>query len=52
MEKFVLTLKIKRYKPRHNFLFDDGEFRPKTEKSAKVYRRRQKHRNQGAADQF
>lgn len=52
MKSIVLTLKIKRFKPRHNFLFDDGEFRPKTEKLAKAYRRREKHRGKSLVDQY
>lgn len=47
MKREVLSFKIQRTKPRAKFLFEDGEFRPKQEKSAKAYRRRDKHRQVG-----
>lgn len=47
MKREVLTFKIPQTKPRHRFLFEDGEFKPKQEKLAKVYRRRDKHRRSG-----
>lgn len=42
-----IKFKIVRLKPRKSFLFTDGEFKPKTEKNAKAYRRQKKHRNTG-----
>lgn len=47
MKREVLTFKIPQTKPRHRFLFEDGEFKPKQEKLAKAYRRRDKHRRSG-----
>lgn len=45
----VITIKIKQ-KRRAEFLFNDGEFRPRSEKSAKQYRRREKHRGKSYDD--
>lgn len=39
----VITIKIKQ-KRRADFLFNDGEFKPRSEKCAKQYRRQEKHR--------
>lgn len=44
MKREVVSFKIQRPKRRHQFLFNDGEFRPKCELKAKVYRRQEKHR--------
>jgi len=43
MKREVISLKIQRTKRRTDFLFNDGEFRPRSEKSAKQYRRREKY---------
>jgi hypothetical protein len=47
MKREVLTFKVERPKYRVKFLFNDGEFKPKQEKLAKVYRRQAKHRQHG-----
>lgn len=47
MKREIIKFTVKKTKPRHDFLFNDGEFKPKQEKLAKVYRRQQKHRNAG-----
>lgn len=44
MKREVITFKISRPKQRTKFLFTEGEFRPKSEKVAKAYRRQSKHR--------
>jgi hypothetical protein len=46
VKREVISFKIPRPKHRADFLFNDGEFKPKSEKIAKAYRRREKHRNQ------
>lgn len=46
MKREVMTFKLVRQKRRADFLFNDGEFKPRSEKSAKLYRRREKHRGQ------
>lgn len=43
IKREVITIKVKQ-KRRAQFLFNDGEFRPRSEKSVKQYRRRDKHR--------
>lgn len=50
MKREVLSFKVQRIKPRAKFLFEDGEFKPKQEKFAKAYRRRDKHRLKGDYD--
>lgn len=45
MKREVIVLKLERPKHRAQFLFNDGEFRPKKEKSIKGYSRREKYRN-------
>ncbi len=45
MKAESFTKKFTREKKRAQFLFNDGEFKPRTEFSAKVYRRREKHIN-------
>lgn len=44
MKREVFTVKMPRQKKRAQFLFNDGEFKPKKEKQATEYRRREKHR--------
>jgi hypothetical protein len=46
MKREVITGKMPRQKRRAQFLFNDGEFRPKKEKQATEYRRRPKNRRQ------
>jgi hypothetical protein len=41
----TLTLVVPRVRRRAKFLFNDGEFKPRTEKKAKAYARREKHRD-------
>ena len=45
MKREVMTFKVQRSKRRTDFLFNDGEFRPRSEKSTKTYRRKEKHRS-------
>lgn len=45
MKREIIQVKVPRAKRRHQFLFNDGEFKPKQEKLAKIYRRQQKHRS-------
>lgn len=44
MKREILTVKTPKPKRRHQFLFNDGEFKPRQENIAKAYRRREKHR--------
>ena len=41
----ILTLIIPRQRRRAQFLFNDGEFKPRIEKKAKAYCRRGKYRD-------
>lgn len=45
MKREIIVVKIDRPKRRAQFLFNDGEFKPKKEKSIKGYSRREKYRN-------
>lgn len=45
MKREVLNIKAERQKRRAQFLFNDGQYRPKAEKSVKTFRRQPKHRN-------
>lgn len=49
IKREVITFKIKQ-KRRTDFLFNDGEFKPRSEKCAKQYRRREKHRDKFLED--
>lgn len=46
MKREILSFKLERPKRRAQFLFNDGEFKPRSEKSVKQFRRRDKHRKQ------
>jgi hypothetical protein len=41
-----IKFKIVRLKPRKSFLYTDGQYKPKQEKSAKAFRRHDKHRRE------
>lgn len=43
MEKFTIKFKAPKQKRRADFLFNDGEFKPRTERNAKVWRRKVKN---------
>lgn len=43
MKQEIIIGKIVKAKRRHQFLFNDGEFKPRLEKSAKSYRRKEKY---------
>ena len=45
MKREIIDIKFERPRRRHQFLFNDGEFKPKKENIAKAYRRREKHRD-------
>jgi hypothetical protein len=45
MKREVITVTVERQKRRAQFLFNDGEFRPRQEKIAKMYRRQDKHKH-------
>lgn len=49
MKREIFSVKVKRFKPRAQFLFNDGEFKPKTAKSGKKFVRREKVR-QGSGE--
>lgn len=44
MKREILQFKVPRKPARTDFLFNDGEFRPRKEAVAKQYRRQDKHR--------
>jgi hypothetical protein len=44
MKTQQVTGKFERSKARAAFLFNDGQFKPRAVRSAKVYRRQDKHR--------
>ena len=45
MKRQIITVKFERSRTRAEFLFNSGQFKPKSVKSAKQYSRRNKHRN-------
>ena len=45
MKREILEIKASRQKRRAQFLFNDGQYKPKTEKSVKTFRRQPKHRH-------
>lgn len=44
MKREILKVKTEQTRRRAAFLFNDGEFRPRQERSAKAYQRKDKHR--------
>jgi hypothetical protein len=44
MKREILSFSVPRTKRRTDFLFNDGEFRPRSEKNQKQYKRQNKHR--------
>lgn len=52
MKKFTIKVKVPKFKPRHEFLFNDGEFKPRSERGAKAWRRKEKHRGKMEYDQL
>lgn len=44
MKKESYTFKVEQQRRRADFLFNDGQYKPKSVKSGKVYRRKNKHR--------
>jgi hypothetical protein len=50
MKRETFTVKLDKPKRRHQFLFNDGEFKPRQENIVKIYRRREKHRGKIVAE--
>lgn len=44
MKREIISFSVPRAKRRTDFLFHDGEFRPRSEKNQKQYKRQDKHR--------
>lgn len=50
MEKFTIKFKAPKQKRRTDFLFNDGEFKPRTQRNDKVWRRKVKNQRQAEND--
>lgn len=46
IKREVIKIKIGKSRRRAQFLFNDGEFRPRTEKCGKAYKRKPKNRRE------
>jgi hypothetical protein len=45
MKRQTMTVQFERNRTRAAFLFNDGQFKPRAVRSAKAYRRQDKHRS-------